>query len=255
MSPEHRQAAGGDEQDTGVDEPNVLESNVLESKVHESQVHEPDGDAVAEHRRRILLSVVAGLIALAGLAIPMIVLAGGRTSSASFADSEVFSANRLGAAVLDIEVEAAPSGSGADGGVVDRHEGLFSATNLAPGDRISGQLAMTNAGDLPLRYGLSAIGEGGRLGQWLRFEVWAGTGTCAPDQPAPRVIDDVQIGSTPVPLVDLVRDDSANVLRPGDSFLWCIGALLPLDTPNAAQGQSLDLTLLVTAEHLIEEGP
>jgi len=213
---------------------------------------ETSGDEPASQRRRIVLSVLAGLAALAGLALPTLVILGGQTSSASFADSEVLSANQLGAAVLDIEVEA---GTPNDADVGARREALFTATNLAPGDRASGQLEMTNAGDLPLRYGLAAVSEGGRLDEWLRFEVWAGTGTCTPDQPAPRVIEDIRVGSEPVELVELVRSDEANVLEPGASFLWCIGATLPLDTPNDAQGQSLDLTLLVTAEHLIEETP
>lgn len=209
-----------------------------------------DAAATAGQRRRVVLSVVAGLVALAGLAIPVIVLAAGRTSSASFADTEVLAANRLGAAVLDIEVEANPGG-----GPEVRREAVFSAINLAPGDRVSGQLALANAGDLTLRHGLSASSDGGRLDQWLRFEVWAATGTCGPDQSAPRVIENVRIGSAPVALVDLVGDDEANVLRPGESFVWCIGAVLPLDTPNEAQGQRLDLTLFVIAEHLIEEAP
>ncbi len=209
------------------------------------------GEETAAHRRRIVLSVLAGLAALAGLALPTIVILGGQTSSASFADSEVLSANQLGAAVLDIEIDAGTS----DAAEVARREALFTATNLAPGDRVSGHLEMTNAGDLPLRYGLAAVSESGRLGQWLRFEVWAGTGTCTPDQPAPRVIEDVQVGSEPVDLVELLRTDEANVLQPGASFLWCIGAVLPLDAPNEAQGQQLDLTMLVIAEHLIEETP
>ncbi len=205
----------------------------------------------AAHRRRIVWSILAGFAVVAGLALPAIVLLGGRSSSASFADSEVLSANRLGAAVLDIEVEAGSSGPSQAIG----REAIFSAMNLAPGDRVSGQLAMTNAGDLPFRYRLAAVSERGGLGQWLRFEVWAGTGTCSPDQPATRLIEDVQVGSEPVALVELARPDGINVLEPGASVVWCLGAVLPLDTPNEAQGQRLDLSMLVTAEHLIEGSP
>lgn len=220
----------------------------------------PEGRQPADQpdrRRQVLVTILAGLAAIAAMAVPMLWVLSSQTSSASFADTEVLSANQLGAAVLDLEVVANPDAAdvtidGSQAAPVDR--ALFSAANLAPGDRVSGQLAMTNSGDLTLRYGLAAVEEGGVLGAWLRFEVWAANGTCTPGQAGSRVIEDVQVGSTPVPLVELVRADDANVLAPGESFVWCVGATLPLDTPNAAQGQRLDLSVLVVAEQVAEDG-
>lgn len=217
--------------------------------------------AAVDDRRRLLVVVAAGLLAIVAVAVPVIVILVSRTSSASFADAEVLSANRLGAATLDIDVAATPGGPGESGGggsgVGARvaGEALFSATNLAPGDVVSGQLEMTNAGTVPLRYGLLAFSDGGVLEEWLRFEVWAGTGTCSPNQPGARVIEDVRVGLASVPLVEIARSDGVNVLEPGESFLWCIGATLSLDTPNEAQGAKLDVTLTVPAEQVVEEQP
>lgn len=229
----------------------------MSTELPETPEAEPETEA--ERRRRLLLAVAAGLIALIGASVPLGVLLVSRTSSASFADTEVLSANRLGAAVLDLQVESTSSGlaesEGEDGlNAGEVSEALFTAINLAPGDRVSGQLEMINAGDVPLRYGLQAVVDDGLLGQWLRFEVWAGSAVCSPDQPGPRVIEDVQIGADPATLVELRRADEVNVLQPGESFVWCIGATLPLETPNEAQGQRLDLTMLVSAEQVVEEG-
>jgi hypothetical protein len=208
-----------------------------------------------DRRRQILLTLLAGLATVAAMGIPVLWVLSSQTSSASFADTEVLAANQLGAAVLDLDVASGTDPSDATGDGSSANRALFSAANLAPGDRVSGQLTMTNSGDLPLRYGLSVVEDGGILGQWLRVEVWAANGTCTPDQSGVRVVEDVQVGPTPVPLVDLARTDGVNVLAPGDSFVWCVGATLPLDTPNAAQGQRLDLSVLVAAEQVVEASP
>jgi hypothetical protein len=207
---------------------------------------------IGDRRRPLLLATVASLV-LVGLSVPVVVALVGRTSSASFADTEVLAANHLGAAELELTVtgEGRPPAEGAP------LEALFSAANLAPGDSVSGFLRLRNTGDLALRFGLSATTDGGALGRWLRFEAWIGNGSCAPGQPGPRLVENVALSSTPTVLVDMASPSlgSVLVLEPGQSRVLCLGAELPIDTPNVAQGQRVDVTLLVPAQQSIEVGP
>ena len=99
-------------------------------------------DLTEPRRRRV--GVIAALLALvlaAGLPAGIWLL--GARSSATFSDTEILDANRLGAATLDIEV-------GTD-------DAVFDARNLAPGDRVSGHLEVANVGSLPLTLSVSAV--------------------------------------------------------------------------------------------------
>ena len=229
----------------------------------------PDEDVAPEAarsvERRLMLLVAGALVAVVGLSVPLVVALVSRQSSASFADTEVLEANRLGAASIDLEVRASPTspigdptptGDPEPAGAADPTGVVFAAGNLAPGDTVSGHLELVNAGDFPLRYGLVGVSDGGLLDDWLRFEVWAGSEACAPGQPGPRIVDDVRLATVPVTLIDLAPDagpGAANVLQPGQSVLWCVGATLPLETPNEAQGQSLEVTLSVPVQQVVEE--
>ncbi len=217
-----------------------------------------------DRRRRALLAAASAVVALIGVSVPVGVALLSRSSSASFADREVLATNRLGAATLDLEVDGGSSEPlvGRDGDLStvdeDTSNAVFVATNLAPGDRVSGQLAMTNRGDVPLRYGLQAVSSDGVLAEWLRFDAWLGTGSCSPDQTGPRLVSGARVSPEPavlLPLVTTLGSAPLNVLQPGESTLWCLGAVLPLETPNEAQGQSLDVTLLVPIEQVAEVGP
>lgn len=208
--------------------------------------------------RRILHIGAIAVVTLLALGIPALVAFRSRQSSASFADAEVLGTNRLGAAVLDLEI-VSTGGTGSvatsTGGTVDGPtEAVFGADNLAPGDSVSGQLEVANLGDLPFRFGLSAVGDGSILGDWLRYETWVGTGTCAPDQPGRRLARDVAIESTPTVLVPVGRaaTEAALILEPGQSVVLCLGATLPLAAPNEVQARSTEVTLVVAAEQLPE---
>jgi hypothetical protein len=154
-----------------------------------------------------------------------------QSSSAAFADDEVVSGNRLGAGVLDIAV-------GTD-------TALFTASNLAAGDSVSGQLVLENQGTLPLAYSLSATAAASALRDALDVVVWVGGSTCGPT-PSNGI-------GTWRPLVDGARASEPRPtdgrLAPGASRLLCMAATLPIGASSAAQGQRLDMLIGVFAVH------
>lgn len=194
---------------------------------------------------RPVATVALGLCALVAV-LPAAVLIRSQTSNAEFADLELFGTNRLGAATLELSDE--PGAGGADASAV------FSATDLAPGDSRSGQLTLTNTGRVPLRYGLIASTDGGALGDSLRFEAWPGSGACAIGQPGLRLFEDRSFGTEPTVLVD-VDADPPRVLQPGEQVVWCLGAHLPIETGNGAQGLGVEITLVVPVVQVPEDGP
>jgi Camelysin metallo-endopeptidase len=194
-------------------------------------------DGQSHHRR--VGAVVAALCVLLAAGLPLGLWFVASQSSASFADAEVLEANHLGAATLDIAV-------GTSGAVLR-------AANMAPGDVVSGQLELTNAGTLPLRFGITARTGGGILSQWLLFELWAEEALCLPGGASSPLVSNVRLSSTSTPLARL--GDDGLTLAPGESAIWCLGAALPLTSPNEVQGQRLDVDLVIDAEHDIEAQP
>ncbi len=190
---------------------------------------------VAERRR--LAPVLLVLLGLLVVAVPFGVAWWSRQSSATFADSELIGVNRLGAATLDLEV-----------GNLDVD---LEATNLAPGDEVTGTLELVNAGDLPLRYALTASSSGGLLADWLRWDVWAGTCAASPGASG-LVAEGLQIGVSRRAVVG----DVATGAQPGDRTLavgasetLCLQATLPIAAPNEVQGAITTIDLAVVAEH------
>ena len=198
-------------------------------------------DTLPHRPSRRLVAAVAALCALLAVSVPLVVWWVSDRSSATFADSEVLDANHLGAATLDLEVGNEIAG--------------FTAENLAPGDEVSGQLVLTNAGTLPLRYGATAVSSGGVLADWLRFELWPTTGICGPGQTGERIVDDLLLPTTPITLLELSAGAGSRffqLLPPGESATLCLGASLPLSAPNEVQGRRLEVTLTLVAEHAID---
>lgn len=219
-----------------------------------AQAIEGDGQGGPPVVSRPVATMAVALCALVAL-LPAIALFRSPTSNAEFADFEVFGTNRLGAATLDLSVEPGDGDPGSDdpgAGGADA-SAVFSATGLAPGDSVSGQLVLTNTGDVPLRYGLLAVLDGGPLGDALRFEGWTGTGTCAVGQTAPRQFEDLAFGTDPTVVID-VDADPPRILQSGEQVIWCLGAHLPIETGNGAQGLAVELTLLVPVVQAIGEG-
>ncbi len=198
-------------------------------------------------RRRSFIAVVAALLLLA-ISAPVWLLYRANSSTAAFADAEVLDNNRLGAARLDIDVGDSAA--------------VFEATNLAPGDIVSGQLELRNSGTLPLLYEISGYSDGDPLADWLQFELWLSHSTCNVNDQANRLAQNLTFGPK-VDAFDSSAVGSRSVvahggLSVGEHRTMCIGARLALEAPNDAQGRRTQIDIVVDAVHDIEadqEGP
>lgn len=201
----------------------------------------PPDDPTATGDHRIFYAVIAGMVSLAAVAIPLLIWWQGTGSSASFGDAEVSEANRLGAATVDVEV-------GETGAV-------FAAENLAPGDRHIGRLVVNNTGSAPIRLGVSASSSGGLLAEWLRYDAWIARGaTCPRTPPAGPAVEAVTVGTDRVAMVGLTDESTVEglVIEPRRSAAVCLAALLPIEAPNAVQGQRVEVTLILDAEQVVD---
>ncbi len=195
-------------------------------------------DALSPRRRLLAMAATVGVVlALAG---PVVVLWLATDSTAEITDAEVLGTNRLGAAEIDIAISS-PGGITTDGAIL-------SARDLAPGDTVSGQLAVSNDGDIPVAYRLSLETEPHPLLAWLSLETWLSEQTCGPDHEDRRSAAELDDGA------EASEDEPAGTLAPGERVNVCIGAVLALESPNEVQGQVLEFTVLVIAEQLVEGG-
>ena len=161
-------------------------------------------------------------------------------SSAAFADSEVLATNHLGAGILDLEV--------------GEETVTFEANNLAPGDIVSGQLELVNAGTLPILFEVAASSDGDLLADWLRFDLWQSSSMCSPEDTDPPFVSDVVLTRSPAVLFgSSVGTDSLDAqLAVGENAIFCLGSQLLLDAPNNVQGHRTEIDLVVYAVHDIE---
>lgn len=192
-------------------------------------------------RRRSIMAISAALLLLV-ISTPIWLIYRANSSTAAFADAETLQNNRLGAAILDIEV-----GGGA---------ATFEATNLAPGDFVSGQLELKNVGTLPLLYEVTGSSDGDLLAEWLRFELWLSNTTCTINDPNDRFAEDI-VFDPEIPSFDELTDTGRTVvargsLSVGQQQVMCVGARLLLDAPNEAQGRRTEIDMVVDAVHDIE---
>lgn len=191
-----------------------------------------------ELRRRSLLMITAAIMLLV-ISTPLFLWYRATTSSAAFSDAEVLEKNRLGAATLDLEV--------GDGSA------RFEASNLAPGDMVSGQLELVNAGTLPLLFELRGVTDGDLLGEWIRFEIWTQSSDCSVQDTAPRVATDLTFGTaSEIPVAASSPAAAQGRLAAGERRTLCLGARLLLEAPNQVQGHRTEIDLVIDAVHDIE---
>lgn len=186
-------------------------------------------------RRHRIVAAVVGICAFLGASVPLWLAFVAEDSEAAFADSELFGTNSLGAATLDLEIGESQASLG--------------ARTLAPGDVITGQVELVNAGTLPIVVSVTASTEGAVLAGWLGFEFWAGDANC--DGPATGSIGLL----TDEPAQVLGADDGAGpvAIAPETSGLLCVRASLPLAAPNELQDQRVLLDLTFNAVHDLGE--
>lgn len=190
---------------------------------------------------------IAALIvfAVAALAGPILLVVGADEGSAAFGDNETVGVNRLSSATVDIE-------PGED--MVP-----ITVTNLAPGDRVTGSIAVKNVGALPVRYAIVSDAKPDPLSDWLRWEIWlrSDSDQCT-QQPAPAELlvdgDLFTPGSSAV-LGDVTigLDPGDRILQPGDGEALCTAVTLSLDAPDNVQARTVVQELIVVAEQHTDE--
>ncbi|MEZ5410634.1 MAG: hypothetical protein R2761_21585 [Acidimicrobiales bacterium] len=206
------------------------------------------GPRIAHPTRQSLLAALVVAVGLAALAGPVVVLTGAARGRAQ-PSGDPFGAGlgadgRLSAATLDVEAgqRTAPVTVGA----------------LAPGDRATGSIEIVNAGDLPLHYALLLSPTGQPVESWLRWDLWLGPargcggGTPGPTDPDLLLSGAVLDGGGPIALLgrpDPGFDPGDRVLGVGQRELLCLAVFLPLDAPDAVQGQAVTPRFVAAAEH------
>lgn len=208
-------------------------------------------DRRGDGRRRDL---VAALFVAASLAVfaPVAVVAWqGDRGSASFGDQESVGRNRIGAATVDLEVGERTT--------------PLRATDLAPGDLVTGEIELVNAGTVALRYAVTVAVEGsGPLGPWLgwRFLPVAGTASC-PDEaewragvdgavavPGDRLDQgEVAVLGNPAP----GAHDGDRILGVGGSERLCVAVVVDIEAPNSVQDSTTEVRITANGEQLTKD--
>lgn len=197
---------------------------------------------------RGLVLVAVGAFAVAALTGPVLVLTSAERGSAAFGDNETVGINKLSSATVDVE----PGANGVP----------IVATNLAPGDRRTGLLAVRNVGSLPVRYALVSEGTTGPLNQWLSWQMWPRAGSCDTEPPPEALLTDGPLPEDPRtavfgdPTVGLDAGD--RILQPGETEELCTAVTLVLGAPDDVQAQTFRQEFVVLAEQhtddLVEGG-
>ena len=183
--------------------------------------------------------VLLGVLVL-GLAVSMTALVTG----AVFTDAQRVDRSQFTAGTIDIS--ATPT------------ETIVTNGNIAPGDVTTGVLTVTNAGSLEMRYSVQDLAsneDGKALHSQLRLAVYsitaaeqctqAGTDSMTPLASKDSITTDAEA---------LIGDNTAGnhpgdrVLASGSSELLCVRVALPVETPNAFQAASSDISFLFDAE-------
>jgi hypothetical protein len=201
--------------------------------------------------------MVSLLVVLTVVALPWLLTRCALSSDANFADVEEFTGNRLGAGSVELAVTEAIDVDGIS--VLNGQPSTpsppqpFSAFNMAPGDSVTGALAVANTGTLPIRYWMTASASpaSSPLTDWLLYDVWRGErcrdGIAAADE---VYITNLILGGDEVPILGRPGTDTLGLrLEPDQSTMICLGARLPLSAPNETQAARVDIELVVFAQH------
>lgn len=207
--------------------------------------------------RRGLGPVLFALAAVLAVSTPIVLALIAPGSGANFADSESFAGNRLGAGLVQISIDQASLDPAVAGRTQSRpgDRAVLSATNMAPGDAVSGKLRVENNGSLPFQYAVTATASPARspLNQWLLYESWLGS-TCEVGETTPRWATNLAFGDRPAAVMGRTTPIGDQfTLEPGDSVTVCIGARLPLTAPNEVQNAQVNIDLVISAVQALEQ--
>jgi len=187
------------------------------------------------------LTIIAlAVFAAAALAGPILLLTSADRGSAAFGDNETIGVNRLSSATVDIE-------PGQD--VVP-----ITATNLAPGDRLTGSIDFGNVGSLPVRYAIVSEGSADALTQWLRWEIWLRpeADQCTNQPKVEDLLVDGPLSGEPTAVVfgdvTIGLDPGDRILLPGEREEFCTAVTLSLDAPDDVQSHTVRQEFIVVAE-------
>lgn len=184
-------------------------------------------------RRRITAAFVLAVLSFVGIGL----------SSALFTDTQALGSNQLTTGTVRL---GTTPGSAA-----------FSAGNMAPGDDVFGNVRVENTGSLRLRYALSASADNpdtNNLRSQLVVRVYSGV------TPLDCAASDVSAGTLeggPNNLANpviLFGDPTAGaqagdrVLNASSTENLCVRVNLPLNTPNAYQNSTSEITFTFDAE-------
>lgn len=187
------------------------------------------------------------LFVLAASAGPLVVLVGADRGEAAFGDGETFGLNELASASVVVEV--------------GEQTLLLDAGAMAPGDRLSGRFALTNAGTLPIRYSVTAEAEDASspLLTVLQWSLWVESERTPCSSPpasgllfegltfARSVNPEVLVGNPAVG-----PDPGDRVLEPAASESLCVQVALPLGVADVLQGSSARVDITVIGEQATE---
>ena len=179
-------------------------------------------------RQRVWSSLVVAAVFAVSLAGLWWLWTATQSSSAAFADREVFDRNHLGAGTVDIAVGDATA--------------RFAAVGMAAGDTADGRLELVNRGTLPLRYSLAMESDSATFDEVFDLVAWVGSTPC----------DTPPAGARPVRATTGSAGTTIGAVAPGDAQLVCLSGMLPLSAPTSLQGRVVELTILVRAEHDVE---
>lgn len=197
-----------------------------------------------DRRRRVVSAFVVLAMALAAIGVV--------ATGAVFTDSASVTPNTFTTGTIDISTSPTSA--------------VVSASTMAPGDRPTGALTVSNDGSLELRYAVqSSATDGDSLGlrDVLRMRVGSQAGGSCDfpyynaDGTTTTLTDDSQLyeglgfAGTPANTVgDATQGSQAGdrTLAGAADEILCVGIVLPLATGNAFQGATTDVTLDFVAE-------
>lgn len=159
------------------------------------------------------------------------------TSMALFTDSNSSASGTFTAGTVDITSSDVTS--------------TLTASNMAPGDKVTAPLTVANAGSLDLRYAMTTTASGPLAGDLVAvFKTGVSDCSNAGFDATGSTVASGGIGALAFGSSAPGAQAGDRELAPGASDVFCVQVSLPTGTANAAQGQSGSATFTFDAEQV-----